>query len=99
MKAATFLLPACLILTGCASTGAPPPANAPAASGACRSEGLEAYTGTKASAQSGAELLAKSGARTLRWGPPRSAMTMDYREDRLTVAYDDDMLITSARCG
>jgi hypothetical protein len=44
-------------------------------------------------------MLAASGARTLRWAPPRSALTMDFRADRLTISYDDDLLITGARCG
>jgi len=35
----------------------------------------------------------------LRWGPPRSAMTMDFRQDRVTVAYDDAMIITHIACG
>ena len=35
----------------------------------------------------------------MRWGAPGMAMTMDYREDRLTVSYDEAMLVTSARCG
>jgi hypothetical protein len=47
----------------------------------------------------GAQLLAASGARTLRWGAPGMAMTMDFRADRLTVSYDEGMTITSARCG
>ena len=99
MQPAAVLLFACLILPGCTATGTPPPASKPTATGACKSDGLETYVGKKANQQSGAELVAKSGARALRWAPPRSAMTMDYREDRLTVAYDDDMTITSARCG
>ena len=37
--------------------------------------------------------------RTLRWGGPGMAMTMDFRPDRLTVSYDEAMTITSARCG
>lgn len=64
-----------------------------------RPEGLDTYVGRKVSAELGAELLARSGARTLRWGPPGSAMTMDFRQDRLTVSYDEAMIVTSARCG
>ena len=44
--------------------------------------------------------LAQSiGASTLRWGPPGSAMTMDFREDRLTVSYDEQMVVTRLNCG
>jgi hypothetical protein len=35
----------------------------------------------------------------LRWGPPDSAMTMDFRADRLTVSYDANMVVTGVKCG
>lgn len=84
-------------LPACQSTTAEPPQTA--GGGTCSAEGLGAYVGRTVDAALGAELLAKSGARTLRWGPPGGAMTMDFREDRLTVFYDDKMAVTSAQCG
>lgn len=71
----------------------------PAASGECSNDALAQYVGQTATAELGAEMLRVSGARTLRWGPPGSAMTMDFRPDRLTVSYDEKMVITTARCG
>jgi len=92
---ALMLLPACAV-----SANEPPaPSSGEMAAGTCSDEGLARFVGQKATTEIGAQLLAASGARTLRWGPPRSAMTMDYRQDRLTVSYDDDMVIQSARCG
>ncbi|HQS69393.1 MAG: hypothetical protein B7Y36_17675 [Novosphingobium sp. 28-62-57] len=67
--------------------------------GTCNAEPLQSHIGHKASAASGAELLRLAGARTLRWVPPRSAVTMDYRADRLTVSYDDDYTIVRISCG
>ena len=84
-----------LALTACATTAPPPPV----AAGPCNHDALAGFTGQKASAETGAALLAASGARTLRWGGPGMAMTMDFRPDRLTVSYDEAMTITSARCG
>ena len=55
-----------LALTACATT-APPPV----AAGPCNHDALAGFTGQKASAETGAALLAASGARTLRWGRPR----------------------------
>lgn len=76
------------------------PATPPAAvEGSCRNGGLDGFVGQKASAETGTALLKASGARTLRWGGPGMAMTMDYRLDRLTVSYDEKMTIVSARCG
>ncbi|MCB2013746.1 MAG: I78 family peptidase inhibitor [Sphingobium sp.] len=65
----------------------------------CSNDALAAFVGQKASVETGSAMLAASGAKTLRWAPPRSAMTMDYRPDRLTVSYDDDMVIIRASCG
>ncbi len=92
-------LPALLILPACQSTTAEGPATPVQSAGKCAPDGLDAYAGRKATAELGAELLAKSGARTLRWGPPGGAMTMDFRDDRLTVSYDEQMLVTRASCG
>ena len=43
-------------------------------------------------------MLKATGARHLRWVPPRTAVTMDFRADRLTVSYDDNMVIERVSC-
>ncbi|WP_419722990.1 I78 family peptidase inhibitor [Sphingobium aquiterrae] len=92
-------------LTACAPMGqqadaGTPPVPAPAGDeGPCKNEAVAQFIGQKATAELGARMLSASGARTLRWGGPGTAMTMDFRPDRLTVSYDKDMAITSARCG
>ena len=40
-----------------------------------------------------------TGATSLRWGPPGAIFTMDYRQDRVNVMYDDNSMITEVRCG
>ncbi|MGB3167300.1 MAG: I78 family peptidase inhibitor [Alteraurantiacibacter sp.] len=65
----------------------------------CNADAAQGQTGARATAEAGATMLAASGARQLRWAPPRSAMTMDYRADRLTVHYDDSFTITRIQCG
>lgn len=65
----------------------------------CRTEGLDRFIGRQADEATGAAMLKASGARTLRWGGPGMAMTMDFRPDRLTVSYDEAKRITEARCG
>ena len=82
-----------LALAACATT---PPITA---DGTCNHNALTRFVGQKASSETGTALLQASGAKTLRWGGPGMAMTMDFRPDRLTVSYDEAMLITSARCG
>ena len=87
-----------VVLVGCAPAPAASPDAAKAEMAECRQEAGEAFVGQKADAQAGAQLLAATGARQLRWVPPRTAVTMDYRPDRLTVTYDDDMIITQVSC-
>ena len=65
----------------------------------CNAEPVQSYVGQPATPDVGAAIREASGARTLRWGPPDSAWTMDYREDRVNVRYDRDMVITTITCG
>ena len=89
-------LAAMVPLAACATTGDEPPR---LGEGECNAEGVQGMIGQKATEEAGAELLARTGARTLRWVPPRTAVTMDFRSDRLTVSYDDDMVIERISCG
>jgi hypothetical protein len=65
----------------------------------CNADPAQAFVGQKADAGSGLAIRQATGADELRWGPPRSAMTMDFREGRVTVSYDDAMTITRVACG
>ena len=65
----------------------------------CNAAAAQSHVGKAASAQTGTAILADSGARSLRWGPPGGAWTMDYREDRVNVRYDSQMAITEITCG
>ena len=46
-----------------------------------------------------AEAIRTSRNRARASGPPRSAMTMDYRQDRVNIMYDDAYKITQVTCG
>jgi len=74
-----------------------PPA-APIA-GKCDAAPAQYHLGHDATAAMGSAIQKDSGAATLRWGPPNSAWTMDYREDRVNVRYDEAMKITEITCG
>jgi Peptidase inhibitor I78 family len=99
MRAIPGLVAYAALLAGCAPIEAAeePPAREP--SGACDATRVQNLIGQRATAEMGARLLRETGATTLRWGPPNSAMTMDYRADRLTVSYDSAMLIERISCG
>lgn len=93
---------ALLALAGCTAGQPVPggPATAPAVvEGSCDAAPAQPMVGTLVDAEAGATLLVLTGARTLRWAPPGSALTMDFRPDRLTVSYDRSMRITRIACG
>ena len=89
-----FACAGALALAGCATTG-----EGSGSARTCRPEPGQQFVGQRATAEVGAAVLRATRAGQLRWGPPRSAMTMDFREDRVTVAYDDAMTITMVTCG
>lgn len=95
MRHTSILAAGALALAGCATVNS----GGPAPGGECKADGVQRFVGQRATAQVGADLLRLTGARQLRWGPPRSAMTMDFRPDRLTVSYDDNMVIDRISCG
>ena len=92
-----LILAAPLALGACAAASADEPLPR-VPGGECRAEPAQGLIGRKATAELGNELLRVTGARTIRWVPPRTAVTMDFRADRLTVSYDDDMLVTQISC-
>ena len=69
------------------------------AGGKCHAEGLEQYVGQTGSAENGAAILRESGAKTLRWIPHGSAVTMDYSEQRVNVKLDPQSKIEGVTCG
>lgn len=75
--------------------GVPPPP----APMTCNAEEAQYHVGHDATQVMGGAILKDSGARTLRWGLPGGAWTMDYREDRVNVRYDGGMKITEVTCG
>lgn len=95
-----IVIAAALPLAACAANDAPvdaaPP---PPAEMICNADAAQSHVGQTATADVAAAILKATGARTLRWGPPRSAMTMDYRQDRVNIFYDDAYKIERITCG
>jgi hypothetical protein len=95
-----IILPA-LALAACAQT--PPPTEETPVHGdtgyTCNAEGLADLIGRPATAGLGAAALERSGSRSLRWIQPGTAVTMDYRLDRLNIHLDGKNVVTKFTCG
>lgn len=65
----------------------------------CRPEALDAFTGKTADEATIKNLVADSGARNARVVKPGMAVTMDFRQDRVTVQVDAQNRIERASCG
>lgn len=94
IAAATLPLAACAAGEAPAESTPPPPAQM-----TCNADAGTGFVGQTATPELGGVIVKATGARALRWGPPRSAMTMDYRQDRVNVMYDDAYKITQVTCG
>lgn len=87
------------LLMGCA-TVSPEEEQVPEhGAGRCEAAPVQDLIGRERSEALGAEALRRSGAATLRWIPPGTAVTMDYRADRLNIELDDRNRATGLRCG
>ena len=90
-------------LSACAATtptdGTEPLPPARETGGSCDAAPAQSFIGRTATAELGGQILAATGAERLRWGPPDTAFTMDYRPDRVNVMYDGAMTVIEIRCG
>lgn len=85
-------------LAACATVTDPDPIEV-APQGECDAVPVQSLVGERATAQLGGRIVRDTSARNLRWIPPRSAVTQDFRPDRVNVAYDDDYIIQRIYCG
>ena len=86
-------------LAACAVNMTDPPVAGVTPGFACRGDGLAVFTGQEATTDLGARMLAQTGARHLRWVARGMMVTMDFREDRLTVYLDGANRVERASCG
>lgn len=99
------LLPLAACSSAPSSADVPPgppkgePTGPAGAGGKCRPETLAALVGKTASQDVVDKAVRDSGARHARVVKPGMAVTMDFREDRLTVRVDANNRIEGASCG
>lgn len=87
------------LLAACATQPADPPIHGVTPGHKCQTEGMDRFVGLDGSSENGAAIKRASHAAVLRWAPVGVMLTMDYREDRVTVHLDPAHKITVIRCG
>ena len=92
-----LLIAATMLLAGCAA--AQPRIHGVTAGHKCRPVTPGSFVGEPAASQLGSAILTATHAAVLRWAPPGVMLTMDYREDRVTVRIGDDGLVAAVNCG
>lgn len=99
VKALLASTAALVMLAGCtAQDGTRPETSAPVGSDACGASKVGSYVGMQPTDEVLAKIKSASGAQMLRVVGPNDAMTMDFREDRLTITTGEDGRIKTLRC-
>lgn len=65
----------------------------------CRAESTARFVGKTGTRMMGAAIKDLTHAAVLRWAPPGTMLTMDYRADRVTIYLDANRKITKVTCG
>lgn len=82
----------------CATAEQPLPVRGETPGRSCDSTNIRQFVGRQATSQLGAEMQRVSGAAILRWVPHGTAITMEYRSDRLTVFLDAANRVERVSC-
>ncbi|MFC3551947.1 I78 family peptidase inhibitor [Lysobacter cavernae] len=91
---------AVLLLSLSACTSAPPVAGGPQPpSGVCNAEGARWAIGSGVNDDVVNRILRDTGSRDARVLRPGQAVTMDFRQDRVSIDVNDRGAITGIRCG
>ena len=99
MRNLLMLAPALLAACSTAPAPADTPVHGVTPGHKCDSAGTDQFIGQTGTSETGAAIKRVSHAAVLRWAPPGVMLTMDFREDRVTVWLDGANKITKIRCG
>jgi len=99
MRKTLFFAPALLAACASASPVGTIPVHGVTPGHKCDAKGTDRFIGQLGSGSTGAAIKRATKAAVLRWSPPNTMLTMDYREDRVTVWLDQNKKITKIRCG
>jgi hypothetical protein len=88
-----------VLIAGCTTAPAEPVVHGVTPGHKCVAEGTDRFIGQPGNSETGAAILKATHAANLRWAPPGYAITMDFREDRVTVQLGEDYKVTKVSCG
>lgn len=94
-----FLLPMSLGTPTMAQVEGPVPSPIADSGHTCRPRGTDRFIGKVGSPMMGSAIKTVTHAAILRWGRPGVMLTMDYREDRVTVYVNPKGRIVRINCG
>jgi hypothetical protein len=94
-----LLLLAGAMLGACSTAPAATPIHGVTPGHKCQAEGTDQFIGQAGTSETGAAIMKASHAAVLRWAPPGYMLTMDFREDRVTVKLDAANKVTEIKCG
>ena len=99
MRKLLLIMPA--VVAACASASPPDatPVHGVTPGHKCVADGIDAFIGKTGTRATGQAIKRVTKAAVLRWSPPNTMLTMDYREDRVTVWLDENKKVTKIRCG
>jgi hypothetical protein len=87
------------LLAACSTAPAEPPVHGVTPGHKCNASGTDKFIGLPGTVATGQAILRASNAAVLRVAEPNTMLTMDYREDRVTIWLDQAQKITKIRCG
>jgi len=86
------LAPLVAVMAGAVATAQP-------AAPVCEAQPGQAFVGGPATQESGAQIMAATGATLFQWVFEGSPVTQDYRQNRVRVVYDRAMKVVAVTCG
>jgi peptidase inhibitor I78 family protein len=95
----SLLLVAPVLLVACATAPAQPSVHGETPGHTCSATGTDRFIGQRGTPEAGGAIKDVTKAAVLRWAPPDTMLTMDFRADRVTVRLDAEHKITKISCG
>lgn len=87
------------LLAACSTAPAEPLVHGVTPGHKCNANGTDKFVGLPGTVATGQAILRASNAAVLRVAQPNTILTMDYREDRVTIWLDQARKVTKIRCG